>query len=544
MVRRLQRLTLWDGCAIATLLAIAMVAAATAGDYGVSNDEYVQQLYGEKLLSFYSSGFSDWSAFHYKDLFYYGGLFDLTATVLAPHLPFELYDARHLLSALIGIVGLAGVFRLGRFIAGPRAGFLALLLLALTGPWYGGMFNHTKDIPFAVGMIWGVYFLCRIAAALPRPKLADTLLFGVCLGLSLGLRVGAVLLLVYFGLSCAAWLAMRVRADGWRGRVAEVAGIAARIAPALVIAYGLMAVFWPWAVLDPLNPVRALAHFSDLHFRFKTILDGDIVPVSDVPAHYILVYLLIKLPVVLLLGLAATLAVVGAQWRRGVRSNADSGSALGYGIIATAALLPVVYFIISRPAAYDGIRHFLFVVPPMAVLAGVGLDRLMASAARLRPALGTAAASALALLMAVQASSLVLLHPNQYVDYNLFVGGPDGAEDRYVMDYWANSVPEATEWLAEFLAKQYAGRPVPRTFKVYVCSERTTFEEVAPPFLVWTREAEQADFFIAPTHLRCDDPPDWPRRLALRGTVIHEVKRLGAVLSVVKDWRLHRGRSS
>ena len=73
---------LWDGCAIATLLAIAMVAAATAGDYGVSNDEYVQQLYGEKLLSFYSSGFSDWSAFHYKDLFYYGGLFDLTGLAL------------------------------------------------------------------------------------------------------------------------------------------------------------------------------------------------------------------------------------------------------------------------------------------------------------------------------------------------------------------------------------------------------------------------------------------------------------------------------
>jgi hypothetical protein len=211
-----------------------------------------------------------------------------------------------------------------------------------------------------------------------------------------------------------------------------------------------------------------------------------------------------------------------------------------FGLTAVAAVFPVVYFLVSRPAAYDGIRHFLFVVPPLAVLAGVGLDRLMASAARLRPALGTAAASALALLAAVQTSSLVLLHPNQYVDYNLFVGGPDGAEDRYVMDYWANSVPEATEWLAEFLAKQYAGRLVPRVFKVYVCSERTTFEEAAPPFLVWTREAEQADFFIAPTHLRCDDFMD---RLG-RGPVIHEVKRLGAVLSVVKDWRRRRDHSS
>ena len=88
MQRLVQRLTVWDWGAIAVLIAIASVAAATATDYGVSNDEYVQQLYGEKLVKFYTSGFTDWSAFQFKDLFYYGGLFDLTATVLAPYLPF------------------------------------------------------------------------------------------------------------------------------------------------------------------------------------------------------------------------------------------------------------------------------------------------------------------------------------------------------------------------------------------------------------------------------------------------------------------------
>ena len=541
MQRLVQRLTVWDWGAIAVLIAIASVAAATAADYGVSNDEYVQQLYGEKLLKFYASGFADWSAFQFKDLFYYGGLFDLTATLLAPHLPYDLYETRHLLCAAIGILGLAGVCRLGRFLAGPRASFFALLLLALTGPWYGGMFNHTKDIPFAVGMIWGVYYLCRIGAALPRPKLSDVLLFGVSLGLSLGLRVGAVLLLAYLGLSVAAWLAMAVRVSGWRGHAMDLARVAAMMAPALVIAYALMAVFWPWAVLDPLNPVQALKHFSSLDMGIQTILDGEVVAVSKVPPLYLPIYLMIKLPIVLLVGLAAA-GISFLMRLRGRRQNRPiPGRNRAMAVTVAAALLPVAYFVVARPTAYDGIRHFLFVVPPLAVLAGVGLDRLLARTVRRGPVVATAATSAIALFVAVQASSLVMLHPNQYVDYNLFVGGPDGAEELYVMDYWGNSVPEATEWLAEFIQKQYPGRPVPRTFKVFaVCAERVTFEEAAPPFLIWTGDRERADFLIAPMHMNCANYVDRPPR----GTLIHEVKRLGAVLSVVKDWRRLRDHSS
>ena len=35
--------------------------------------------------------------------------------------------------------------------------------------------------------------------------------------------------------------------------------------------------------------------------------------------------------------------------------------------------VPIVYFVIFRPTLYDGIRHFLFVLPAIALLAGFGL---------------------------------------------------------------------------------------------------------------------------------------------------------------------------
>ncbi len=40
-------------------------------------------------------------------------------------------------------------------------------------------------------------------------------------------------------------------------------------------------------------------------------------------------------------------------------------------IVTLAAVLPIVVAIVKRPALYNGIRHFVFVIPPMAVIGGV-----------------------------------------------------------------------------------------------------------------------------------------------------------------------------
>ena len=39
-------------------------------------------------------------------------------------------------------------------------------------------------------------------------------------------------------------------------------------------------------------------------------------------------------------------------------------------MLTLAATLPLVIAMVKRPALYNGIRHFIFVIPPMAVLAG------------------------------------------------------------------------------------------------------------------------------------------------------------------------------
>src|SRR3954471_20795626 len=80
---------------------LAIVILTTFRDYGISWDEQLQNTYGEKLLSYYVSGFKDRSAFSYINLFLYGGFFDLLAALLNLVSPFETYETRHLLGGAI-----------------------------------------------------------------------------------------------------------------------------------------------------------------------------------------------------------------------------------------------------------------------------------------------------------------------------------------------------------------------------------------------------------------------------------------------------------
>ena len=64
------------------LVAVAVIAAATFRDYGLGWDDYTHSEYGDLLLAFYGSGFSDQRALSFVNLYKYGGGFDMHSTIL------------------------------------------------------------------------------------------------------------------------------------------------------------------------------------------------------------------------------------------------------------------------------------------------------------------------------------------------------------------------------------------------------------------------------------------------------------------------------
>ena len=193
----------YDLAVAALLIVLLALAFATYDSYAISNDEEVQQHYGELIVAYYASGFTDQALFHYVNLYLYGGLFDILAVLIERLLPFfDPYSVRHVLCALTGIAGIARRLRRPRgWWRGRAPAPSRLSRLAVCGPWYGSMFNHTKDIPFAAAMMGATYFLLRAARDLPHPRRRDVIAFGLLLGAALGIRVLGLLMVGYAGLA-------------------------------------------------------------------------------------------------------------------------------------------------------------------------------------------------------------------------------------------------------------------------------------------------------------------------------------------------------
>jgi 4-amino-4-deoxy-L-arabinose transferase-like glycosyltransferase len=292
--------------------------------------------------------------FHFKNLYLYGGLFDVLAVGLQTILPLDAYAVRHLLSGLIGVGGIAAAWAAARAIGGARAGLFAALALATCGVWYGAMFDHTKDIPFAAAMTGALYFLIRIGRELPRPRWQPVLLFGVLCGCALGMRVLGVFVVCYAGLVVIA--CSLIRPPG--SRLAFAGRSAFALAPALVIAYVIMIGAWPWAGLAPFNPLRAIAAFDNFQYPIDTILAGHVYRMADVPRLYVPAYVGIKLSVPLIVGACLSL-FLGALPRHAARAIGE-GRRRETAFVALAALLPLICCVIIHGPGFTGMRHYLF----------------------------------------------------------------------------------------------------------------------------------------------------------------------------------------
>ncbi len=541
LTKLLRRIDAFDLATALLLAFLTAIALWTFHDYAVSNDEGLQHHYGELILQYYRSGMTDRSVFAFRDLYLYGGLFDIVAVRLSEVFPgFDLYDIRHILCALIGIGGIAATAATARIIHGPRAGLIAAVALAVCGCWYGGMFNHTKDIPLATGMIGASYMLIRIMRELPRPRLSNVLVFGLLAGCALGIRVLALLLVFYAAF--AVLLAMpRPQREQFRDTGAFILRSALHLIPGFALAYLIMIAAWPWSALALFNPVRGLLEFGNFQYHIETLLDGKIYRMETVPRLYVPIYILIRVSLMTLGGAASALLFAGVS-ALARRADLRSSHRREIALITFTVAFPLACQIIARGPAFTGLRHFLFVLPPLAVLAGIGIDAAArALGSSLTKSLGFAVFAAAGAWFTWNASVLLRLHPYEYLYYNRVVGGLEGANRLYATDYWVNIMPEAVYQLEEYLdrTERIGSSATPRNYTVAVCGERVSFERERFAFerrlkrtrLRWIQMQQwgQADFFITPTHLSCDK--------ILDGKIVATISRLGVPIGYVKDRR-------
>jgi hypothetical protein len=525
-----------DHMAIWVLAAVAIAAALTFRDYGLAWDDYTHSQYGDLLLKLYGSGFADTRALSFVNLFMYGGGFDMTAALAAKILPFDLFETRRLVGAAFGILGLFATWRLARRMGGPIAGLCALVLLATCPLYYGHMFINAKDAPFAAAMIVLLLGAVRSLDEYPNPSRRSMVLIGVALGAAFGSRILAVVAASYFATALLLIAVEETRTLGLRTTAARLGRFMLALLPALPLAYLIMGLLWPWSILAPLNPLRAAEYFDKFFEKpWRELYEGMLIPVTQMPASYVPHLFSLQLPeIMLLLGVAGLILALIAILRRDLPVSRRAGLL----VVTLAAILPLAIVVVTRPAFYNGLRHFVFLTPPFAVLGGLAAGwlvdwaRVLLTAKTRFALLGKLAARALAIIfiagIALPVVELVRLHPYQYTSYNWASGGVRVAQDNYMLDYWGLAFKQAAAELRARLAKAHVQPPKGRSWVVAICGPQSSARVALGPGFETTYDQKKADFALALGTFYCRH---------LQAPNLATIEREGVVYAQVYDLR-------
>ncbi|WP_166293701.1 glycosyltransferase family 39 protein [Bradyrhizobium sp. 26S5] len=515
-----------DDLAFLVLGVVAVVAGLTFRDYGLGWDDYTHAEYADLLLRMYGSGFKDTGALSFANLYMYGGGFDMAAALLHKIIPLELFETRRLLGAIVGVIGLAVTWRLARRVGGPLAGLAALLLLALCPTFYGHMFMNPKDAPFAVAMVILIMGLVRLMEEYPAPSPRTILIVGLGAGLSIGCRVLGGLALIYAVVGFAPLWIEELRKQGAREATHRFAHVIYVLLPGLVFGYLVMGLIWPWSIMEPGHPFEAVTYFSHFFEKpWKEMFDGALVSVPDMPWSYLPTLFALQLPEVLLVLLTAAIVITFMSLSRTEVPAKRKSIML---MLTLAATLPLVIAMVKRPALYNGIRHFIFVIPPMAVLAGVAFARGMDWLGENRRAWQPAALAVFAFGLLLPFSEMIRLHPYQYTHFNHIAGTVRTADNFFMLDYWGLALKQASDGLREQLAERQEVPPQHRKWKVAVCGpQRPAQVALGPDFTIgWDSNA--ADFAMTLGEFYCK---------GLTAPVMVEIKRDDVVFARVYDIR-------
>jgi hypothetical protein len=241
------------------------------------------------------------------------------------------------------------------------------------------------------------------------------------------------------------------------------------------------------------------------------------------PWYYILGELAARLPeifiVLLLAALGLGIAAIAALFRRLPRGLSAAVVQLAgvraLLLIVAAALAPMLFIIATGSTLYDGVRHILFTLPPLALIAAWAMLKLAPMIRRFPIPFATLAAAQVISAVFI----MVKLHPLEYVATNAFAGWTAGSYGRFELDYWTVAATPALRRL-EMRIAQERGAPdePPRLFICIPWREHM----VAPMFRRAWRIADNpqtADFIIETERYHCAKDAG--------GKLIDEVIRFG-----------------
>jgi len=420
------------------LLANIIVGLFTFRDYGYSWDEPLFYEYADALRYAYSP--VQWFSGNFNLENAYGpsgtdhanrgpGYIILVYPLVSiiKNLGLDNASAWHMMNFLTFQLGVYLFFRFTSKWMTDSSALTATTLFAYQPLLWGHSFINPKDIPFLVFFIGSMCFGFEMVdefANNSKSKSIKLLLAALFMGIATANRVLGPLAAVLTGLYALTKLNTIKFGDLIK----------------IFLVYGILTllvtlVLWPYLWTNPpLKFIEVFGFMSDNPTQLTVLFRGETYRAGNLPLRYMPTFLDFSLtePMWALFTVGLIYSFI----------KSDNKKRIILSLILLWFLIPVAYVLIRRPSMYDGIRHFLFILPPIFIIAGFGFDWLYQFFKQ--------NSVQIVIVIAVLSFGVVpavQLHPYEYAYFNSFAGGVKGAFRIYETEYWLTCYREAVTGL-------------------------------------------------------------------------------------------------
>ena len=471
---------------LALLLLIGM--AWMSPDYNITWDEPNHNTFSKDVLSYYSSFGDDTTMFDFQKAghrdYYTNVYYGMSVDVLAAGINDVIgakndYYVRHLINALIGFLCILFTALLVRLFSGWLPAIIALIALVCSPSFFGHCFNNPKDIPFATGYIMAIYYLLRLMKELPNARHQTKVMLAIAIGFALSIRAGGLMLFAFLALGIGLhWLFFR------SSKLDFAKSLKPYLTAFLLVGlagYAIGIFLWPYALRQPFTgAITALKEFEKFSFlTYYELFEGQ--RIFNKPWYYEPKLIAITAPLTVIFGFGLSLILA---WFKKSKLELTMILVLGFVTIA-----PAAYAIYKGSYVYNGWRHFIFVYPSLLALAILGWYWLTQF---LGKKVQVVLFCVLALSFSKPAIWSIQNHPYEYLYFNELVGGIQGANGEYELDYWNQTPRAAFEWLIKNRPEVLNGKNKVSSNNIQEALKTFVHEGDSVKY-AWTREYEWAN---------------------------------------------------
>ncbi|WP_133273992.1 immunoglobulin domain-containing family protein [Hymenobacter radiodurans] len=281
------------------------------------------------------------------------------------------YWLRHLCIFLVFVAGVYALYGLAtlRF-QNWRWGLLTALLLVLSPRFFAEAFYNAQDIVFMALFTLSIYCL---VCFLRRPSYLRALLHALATALAIDVRILGVMSVAFTLGMVGLELLLTPQAERSSEQPLFKATLLYLVAASAFVVMGWPAL-WEAPLINFVAIFRSMSHFS---WHSKVFYFGQYLPGTQLPWHYIPVWISLTTPLPYLLaaglGLAATLR---RFWRGGWAYWRAREARLSL-LLLLWLLTPLVLVIALHAVVYNGWRHLYFLYPALLLFAVQGLRALL-----------------------------------------------------------------------------------------------------------------------------------------------------------------------